>query len=136
MICDAATLVRLALCYACVPREMQAPVRLWLLCQWANAVSGPPAPPCTLPVAPVDIGATAVNNRVTLLWTVAMDSTATGFNSKRSLVPGGPYTTIGTSVAQNYHDLTAVNGTTYYYVVSSTNACGESAGNSLESHAT
>jgi cellulose 1,4-beta-cellobiosidase len=112
---------------------MQAPVRLWLLCQWANAGG---APPCTLPDAPVDIGATAGNNQVTLLWTVAMGSTATGFNIKRSLVPGGPYITIGTSVAQNYHDLTAVNGTTYYYVVSSTNACGESAGNSLESHAT
>jgi hypothetical protein len=35
-----------------------------------------------------------------------------------------------------YADHTAVNGTEYFYVVSSTNACGESAGNSIESHGT
>jgi hypothetical protein len=50
-------------------------------------------------------------------------------------VTGGPYTVIGTSAASPYVDLTAANGTTYYYVVSSTNACGESTGNSIESHA-
>jgi hypothetical protein len=61
---------------------------------------------------------------------------ATAYNIKRALVPGGPYTVIGTSAASPYTDTTGVSGTAYYYVVSSTNACGESAGNSIESHAT
>jgi hypothetical protein len=71
---------------------------------------------------------------VTLTWPAGVG--ATGYNIKRSLVLGGPYTVIGTSAASPYVDLTAVNGTTYYYVVSSTNSCGESTGNSLESHGT
>jgi hypothetical protein len=36
----------------------------------------------------------------------------------------------------SYVDNTSVNGTQYFYVVSSTNACGESVGNSIESHGT
>ena len=104
---------------------------LYLACKWASAGG---APPCTLPTAPVDLGASAGNAQVTLTWPVG--SGATGYNIKRALVPGGPYTVIGTSAASPYVDHAVVNGTAYYYVVSSTNACGESAGNSIESHAT
>lgn len=131
MNCDPATLVNLARCLSCVPRGMQAEVQLYLLCQWANSGG---APPCTLPTAPVDLGASAGNAQVTLTWPAGVG--ATGYNIKRALVPGGPYTVIGTAAASPYVDHTAVNGTAYYYVVSSTNACGESVGNSIESHAT
>jgi hypothetical protein len=98
-------------------------------CAWANAGGGPP---CTLPTAPVDLGVSAGNSQNTLNWPAGIG--ATGYNIKRALVSGGPYTVIGTSAAPPYVDLTAVNWTTYYYVVSATNACGESAGNSIESH--
>ena len=46
---------------------------------------------------------------------------------KRSLTNGGPYTVIGNPNTASYSDLTAANGTTYYYVVSAINAAGESA---------
>ena len=128
--CDPASLAKAASCY-CFPENLQRGAWVYLLCQWANKGGGPS---CTLPTAPVDLGASAGNAQVTLTWPVGVG--ATGYNIKRALVPGGPYTVIGTSASSPYVDLTAVNGTAYYYVVSSTNACGESAGNSIESHAT
>jgi hypothetical protein len=62
---------------------------------------------------------------VGLTWTVSTG--ATGYNVKRALNSGGPYTTIGTSAFANYNDLTALDTNRYYYVVSATNASGESA---------
>jgi hypothetical protein len=62
---------------------------------------------------------------VGLTWTVSTG--ATGYNVKRALNSGGPYTTIGTSAVANYNDLTALDTNRYYYVVSATNASGESA---------
>jgi hypothetical protein len=47
---------------------------------------------------------------------------------RRSLVSGGPYTTLSTSpTSPTYTDTGLTNGTTYYYVVSALNASGESA---------
>ncbi len=55
---------------------------------------------------------------------------------KRSLVSGGPYTVVaGGLTGTTYGDTAVVNGTPYYYVVSATNAKGES-DNSPEAVAT
>jgi hypothetical protein len=126
MNCDPNALIEAAKCFRCLPPGMTREMLVYLLCQWANSTA------CTLPTAPVDLGVTAGDSQNTLNWPAGVG--ATGYNIKRSLVPGGPYTVIGTSAASPYVDHTAVNYTTYYYVVSSTNACGESAGNSVESH--
>jgi hypothetical protein len=129
MDCSPKALIDLARCTdSCIPSGMMGASQIAAACAWANAAS------CTLPTAPVDLGASAGDSQVILTWSAGVG--ATGYNIKRALVTGGPYTVIGTSAASPYVDLTAVNGTTYYYVVSSTNACGESAGNSLESNAT
>jgi len=77
------------------------------------------------PPAPTGLAAAPGNNRVDLSWNAA--SGATSYNVKRATVSGGPYSTIATDVATiSFADTTAVNGTTYYYVVSAVNSAGES----------
>jgi fibronectin type 3 domain-containing protein len=87
----------------------------------ANATTATP----TLPLVPTGLAAMPGHNQVLLNWTAA--SEATSYNVKRATVSSGPYTTIGTPTATTYTDATAINGTTYYYVVSATNSVGESA---------
>ena len=77
------------------------------------------------PPAPTGLAAAPGDNRVDLSWNAS--GGATSYNVKRATVSGGPYTPIATNVATtSYADTTAVNGTTYYYVVSAVNAAGES----------
>lgn len=52
---------------------------------------------------------------------------AASYNIKRSTTSGDKYGTIATTSDTSYTDKTAVNGTTYYYVVSAVNNIGESA---------
>jgi beta-lactamase superfamily II metal-dependent hydrolase len=88
----------------------------------------------TVPAAPTGLSATPGNNSVALSWNAT--ATATGYNVKRATVTGGPYTNVATNIASPSHnDTTAVNGTTYFYVVSALNASGEGA-NSSEVSAT
>jgi hypothetical protein len=52
---------------------------------------------------------------------------ATAYNLQRATVSGGPYTTIATGIsAASFMDLSAVNGTTFYYILTATNDLGES----------
>jgi hypothetical protein len=78
-------------------------------------------PPPSVPTALV---ATPGNSQVSLSWTASATGSPTGYNVKRSTT-SGLETIIGTTVGTSYTDATAVNGTTYYYVVSGTNAAGE-----------
>src|SRR6185436_234451 len=77
------------------------------------------------PFAPANLAATSgLNAHVPLTWDAA--NGAATYNVKRSPVNNTSYTTIATGVAAtNYDDLTAVNGTTYFYKVSATNGQGE-----------
>lgn len=63
--------------------------------------------------------------RTPLRWTESFGTT--GYNVKRATTPGGPYTTIATGLAKpSYLDTTADFGPAWYYVVTATNAAGES----------
>jgi beta-galactosidase len=85
---------------------------------------------------PAGLTAAPGNNRATLTWNALLG--AASYNIKRSTVSGGPYSTISTSgtvTGTNYVDSTAVNGTTYYYVVSAAtfiSTAAETANSSVE----
>ena len=79
-------------------------------------------------LAPSGLTAKASGNTVVLSWGSAAG--AASYNVKRSGTSGGPYALIASIAATNYSDAGLANGT-YYYVVSSISANGESA-NSIE----
>ena len=79
----------------------------------------------TSPLTPASLTATAVGEQINLSWAASVS--ASGYNLKRSTTNGGPYLTIATNLASlNYSDNDLTNGTIYYYVVTATNAYGES----------
>jgi autotransporter-associated beta strand protein len=80
--------------------------------------------PATPADTPTNLVATAGAAQVGLSW--AASDGATAYNVKRSNANGGPYITITSPATNNYTDTAVLNGTTYFYVVSSTNAFGES----------
>jgi GH35 family endo-1,4-beta-xylanase len=89
-----------------------------------SALGGTMSPP---PV-PTGLVATAGNAQVQLSWNASTG--ATGYNVKRSTTSGGPYTTVGMVSNTSFTNTNLTNGTTYFYVVSATNANGESANSS------
>jgi hypothetical protein len=83
---------------------------------------------------PETFSAVGGNGEATLSWSAVAG--ATGYNVKRSATSGGPYTTIQANVSGlSFEDTGVLNGNTYYYVVTGTNAGGETA-NSVEASAT
>ena len=79
-----------------------------------------------VPAVPLGFTATPRTGRIDLVWGAAQG--ATTYTVKRALVSGGPYTTVADGVTgTTYADSAVTNGTPYYYVVSATNAKGESA---------
>lgn len=87
-----------------------------------------PNPNPSIPSVPSSLIATAGDSLVLLSWADALG--ANSYNVKRSTVIGGPYVTIAATSNTNYSDSTAVNNTTYFYVVSAVNIAGESANSS------
>ena len=86
------------------------------------------------PAVPTGLQATAGNAQVVLVWSAV--SGAASYTVKRSTTSGSGYVALAGNLAgASYTDTTAVNGTTYYYVVSATNVGGESA-NSAQVSAT
>jgi GH35 family endo-1,4-beta-xylanase len=85
------------------------------------------------PPAPTGLTAVAGNAQVQLSWNASTG--ATGYNVKRATTSGGPFTTVGTATTPSFTNTGLTNGTTFFYVVSATNANGESA-NSNQASAT
>jgi hypothetical protein len=98
-----------------------------------NQSSGSSGSSPQIPAAPTTLTATAANGQVSLSWTGS--ASASGYNIKRGLASGGPYSLLTTTVQASYTDTSVNIGTTYYYVVTAFNSAGES-GNSNEASAT
>jgi fibronectin type 3 domain-containing protein/uncharacterized membrane protein len=96
----------------------------------ADSLEAAAQPLGVVPSAPASVLASAGNGVVNVNWSLA--DYATGYNVKRATVSGGPYTTIATDVTGlTFTDTTVINGTRYYYVVSSQSGTYES-GDSTE----
>ncbi len=77
----------------------------------------------TVPPPPTRLYARCTNSSIGLSWSAA--PTATSHTLKRSTTKGGPYTGLATTgTATTYTDSAVTAGTTYYYVVSGSNAIG------------
>jgi DNA/RNA endonuclease G (NUC1)/fibronectin type 3 domain-containing protein len=85
------------------------------------------------PPPPTGLNATPGNAHVALTWNSV--GGATSYNVKRSTTSGSGYTTIASPAGTSYDDLTAANGTTYFYVVTAVSSGIEST-NSSEASAT
>ena len=83
--------------------------------------------------SPKNLTASAGDTKVNLSWN--MVTSATNYTIKRSITPGGPYSTIATTSAITYPDSSVTNGTTYYYVISAV-VNGTESPNSNEASAT
>ena len=81
-----------------------------------------PSPPTGLVISPS-------NNRIDLGWPGSPG--IANYTVKRAASAGGSYKVIADITANHYADTDVANGTTYYYVVSSSNALGKS-GDSAE----
>ena len=99
----------------------------------SNQATATPIAAPTAPAPPLNLTATGGNQHVSLAWTASTG--ATSYNVKRTTTNGGPYTTVASPTGASFADTTVTNGTTYYYVVTSVNATGES-GNSNQATAT
>ncbi len=89
-----------------------------------NGLEVTPNPGSAKPAAPANLSATLGSALVTLAWSVPAG--ATSFAVKRSTTSGANYSVIASNLTQaTYRDPSFTPNTTYYYVVSASNAFGE-----------
>jgi fibronectin type 3 domain-containing protein len=88
----------------------------------------------TPPAIPSGLSATTSNATVSLDWNNNTEPDFNGYNIYRSTVSGGPYTRLNATpfINSDYIDNSVVNGTRYYYVVTSTDTSLNESANSSQ----
>lgn len=94
-----------------------------LSCGGGGGGTTPPGP--VIPATPTGLVAIATSGQIALTWNASTGATA--YHLKRATVSGGAYTEISAPTNTQYTDTGLTNGTAYYYVVTASNADGESA---------
>ncbi|WP_338290080.1 glycoside hydrolase family 98 domain-containing protein [Luteolibacter sp. LG18] len=79
--------------------------------------------------APTNLFASPSDSKVVLTWDAVEG--AISYTIKRATTSGGPFAALGSTGTASFVDTSAVNGTSYYYVVTANNSVTESA-NSIE----
>lgn len=102
--------------------------------------------PGQTPAAPTGLAATAGDGEVSLDWNDSLEADVNSYKIYRGTAMGGPYSEIGTTTVDStaeppindseFVDSTAVNGTTYYYVVTANTDSGVESPDSTEVMAT
>ena len=111
--------------------SVQARAQFLAAVRWARDT---PVEGLDVPSAPTSLSAVGADSRVILSWTAP--AFAENYVVRRGTVTGGPYTDIASGVTStSYTDTSAVNDTTYFYVVAARNSSGEGP-NSTEASAT
>jgi fibronectin type 3 domain-containing protein len=92
-------------------------------CVSALSSATPAVRSCTIPTVPAGLTARRSGNKqVTLVWTNSTG--ATTYNVLRSTTSGSGYTSVATVAGSPYKDITAVNTTAYFYVVTASSDAG------------
>jgi glucuronoarabinoxylan endo-1,4-beta-xylanase len=101
--------------------------------EYSNEVSATPSDPA----APIALTATAGEDSIRLDWADNIEPDLAGYNVKCAAVSGGPYITIASNVTTSeYTHNDAINGVTFYYVVTAVNTSLSESQNSNEVSAT
>ena len=90
------------------------------------------------PMAPLNVVAMAGDARVDIVWDLNSEMNVKGYHVYRADVSGGAYTKVNASLVVDtiYPDLTAVNDSEYFYVVSAVDVFDNVGSYSLESNGT
>ncbi|WP_064745650.1 Ig-like domain-containing protein [Paenibacillus sp. UNC451MF] len=83
-----------------------------------------------VPYRPTGVAVSRGTSDLLVSWSPA--ERATSYQVKRSLTPGGPYTTVATVSSNEYLDTQVEAGVNYFYVIKAANAAGESLEDSEE----
>ncbi|MDF7822713.1 sulfatase-like hydrolase/transferase [Pontiellaceae bacterium B12227] len=103
----------------------------------ANAILVVQTSEVAVPDVPTGVTAVPGNGKISLSWDSNNQAGFDHFVVKRSVTSNGPYAAVPGAVptAPLFVDTNAVNGTTYYYVVSAKNNLDEESADSLEASA-
>ena len=83
------------------------------------------ATPCSSPAVPAGVAAAGTNSQIVVNWNASAG--ATSYNVSRFTASTPPVVVATGLTATNFTDTSVMNGTIYYYLVTASNSCSQSA---------